>query len=57
MATTTNEVRARKIEIVDQPEEVEEKQGLNLKLLIPVILVAAAITLVIVRRLVGSNED
>ncbi|MBA2283946.1 MAG: hypothetical protein H0W02_00535 [Ktedonobacteraceae bacterium] len=57
MATTTNEVRAKKIEIVDQPEEVEEKKGLNIKLLIPVILVAAAITLIIVRRLVGSNED
>lgn len=57
MATTTNEVRAKKIEIVDQPEEVEEKKGLNIKLLIPVILVAAAITLIVVRRLVGSNED
>jgi hypothetical protein len=57
MATTTNEVRAKKIEIVDQPDEVEEKKGLNIKLLIPVVLIAAVITFVFVRRLVGSNEE
>lgn len=57
MAQSTKEAVAEKIEIVDQPEEFEERGGLNFKFIIPAVVVAAAVAFLVVRRILSSRDN
>jgi hypothetical protein len=56
MAQTVQDSTRERIEIVDQPEDMDEQEGMKLWLRIPIALVAIAVLFFLVRRFTSKKE-
>ena len=56
MAQTVQDSKRERIEIVDQPEDISEQEGMKLWLRIPIALVVIAVLFFFVRRFTSKKE-
>jgi hypothetical protein len=56
MAQTVQDSTRERIEIVDQPEDMDEQEGMKLWLRIPIALVVIAVLFFLVRRFTSKKE-